>query len=109
MNNGQFAFAIIASCGNPVMATPVKTPMKKQVVVSPTVRPPQAPTQTQTQSQTVNVSSPAVATPAVQSASTTTPAAVLPNTGAGSVASIFGGATLFGTLSHWLFTRRRII
>jgi LPXTG-motif cell wall-anchored protein len=100
MRGGQFDFAIIASCGNPVMATP--TTPKTPVTVAPIVRP----TQTQTQSQTVNVNTPA---PVVQSAATSAPAPVLPNTGAGSVISIFAGMTILGTLGHWLFTRRRVI
>jgi hypothetical protein len=111
MDNGQFDFAIIASCGNPVMATPV-TPAKKltpPVTVTPT-RPTQALTQTQTQTQTVVVNTP----PAVQAATTTVsqPAAAaktLPNTGPGGIMALAGTTSILGTLGHYIFSRRRLI
>jgi hypothetical protein len=103
MRNGRFDFAIIKSCGNPVMATPVPTR---------TVTPPKktlAPTQTQsqTQSQTVNVT-----TPAVQAATTApvvvqpTATQMLPNTGPGNILALAGATSAIGTLGHWYYSRR---
>jgi hypothetical protein len=124
MNGGRFSYAIIASCGNPVMATPV-TPVKKTraatpAAVQPTVtQPPQSQTQTQTQSQsqsqTVNVTQPVAAAPAVVSAPapvapTTAPAAttVLPNTGPGNIIGLGGLSTVLGTIGHFVYSRRRL-
>ena len=113
MNNGRFAYAIIASCGNPVKATPV-TIVKPRVKAATTVRPSvvqppavtQSQTQTQSQSQTVNINQPAVpAQTTTTPPATTTPA--LPNTGPGSVISIGGISTVLGTVGHLLYTRRR--
>lgn len=52
MTNGRFDFAVIQSCGNLVIATPVAaTPVKAQVVTTPSPTPVFNITQTQTQSQ----------------------------------------------------------
>ncbi len=136
-SNDRFSFAIINSCGNPVMATPVapKTikPAATQPVKPATVPVPQAPptvvvttpapsqTQSQTQTQTVNVTPPAVAaatttqtqtTPTQQQTQTQpapAPAATkaIPNTGPGDVLKIFGLASTAGTFGHWFYARRR--
>lgn len=70
MNNGRFQFAIIASCGNVVRATPTAAPQTaigqaravSQPPAKPQAKPPVVPapapqTQTQSQSQEVNVNS----------------------------------------------------
>lgn len=117
MRNGQFSYAVIASCGNPVSAKPVKP--KKKVVITPTVQkpqqtPPAAQTQTQTQTQTVTVTVPA---PVVQAATTTRPTTTvttvpatttkaIPNTGPGSIAELAGSAVVAGTLFHYFVLRR---
>ena len=116
MDNGRFSYAIIASCGNPVKATPV-TPVTKKVKAATTVRPTatqpptpvQSQSQAQSQSQTVNVTQPAAPAPAVAPAATTTPAttAVLPNTGPGDVLGLGGISAIFGTIGHLVYTRRR--
>lgn len=125
MNNGRFDFAIIASCGNPVKATPVVVPKVKAATTPAPVRPvqPAAPapaqsqtqTQTQSQSQTVNINQPAPA-PAAVSTPTPAPAAapaapavktVLPNTGPGSVVGLGGLSAVLGTIGHLVYTRRR--
>ncbi len=100
MHDGRFAFAVIASCGNPVKATPVKP---KQPVVSKTIVPTQTQTQTQTQTVVVNNSP-----PQVKAARTSRPpAATLPNTGPGNVLGISGLATVVGSLGHYLYRRRQ--
>jgi hypothetical protein len=112
MRNGQFAYAIISSCGNPVMATPVApvTP-KVKAAVTPPVRPVQSPapaeqSQTQTQSQTVNVTQAPPATPApVQPPA---PAKALPNTGPGDIIGLSGISTLLGGIGHFIYNRRKI-
>jgi hypothetical protein len=108
MRDNQFAFAILNSCGNPVMATPVvppvtkKTPPKVVVTTTKKVTPP--PVQTQTQTQTVVVNQPA---PQVAAAQTTAPAKI-PNTGPGAVIGLGGLATVFGTVAHTVYQRRRL-
>lgn len=130
----KFSFAIINSCGNPVMATPVITKVIKPApapTVKPTPKPtppvpptppttvvvttPPTQTQTQTQTQTVNVNT----TPAVAAATTQTPATqqqtqtpapvgkTVPNTGPGDVLKIFGLASTVGTVGHWFYARRK--
>lgn len=89
--DGQFKFAILASCGNPVKATntvPAPTPTP-----APTPAPAPAPA-------TAPAPAPAPA-----------PAETLPNTGAASVATytgIFGGVTALGYAAHQLFVRRKL-
>jgi hypothetical protein len=101
MNGSQFDFAVIASCGNPVIATPVTShpPIVKRPVVP-------AQTQTQTQSQTVNITT----TPEVESASTPVEQPVvtktLPNTGPGNVFALAGATSAIGTFGHWYYNRR---
>lgn len=123
MNNDRFAFAIIASCGNPVNATPVVHKVAKPRPVTPAAptKPaapsaqPQSQTQTQSQSQsqsqTVNVVSPA---PKVEAATTTKPAPApapatksLPNTGPGDIFGLAAAASLAGGAGHFIYRRRR--
>jgi hypothetical protein len=112
MRNGQFVYAVIASCGNPVMATPVVRQTVQPAPVRPIQTPPVTPpapvqTQTQSQSQTVTVSTPA---PVVQSAVVSTPAPAakaLPNTGPGNIAGLGAVSVVFGTVGHYLYQRRK--
>jgi hypothetical protein len=112
MHNNQFAFAIIASCGNPVKATPVTiiTPAPK-VKSATTTRPTQTttPVQTQTQSQTQTI---VVNQPAPTTTTTTqtqsAPAKALPNTGAGGVAGLAVISTVLGTIGHFIYSRRQL-
>jgi len=84
MKNGQFQFAVIASCGNAVMATPKAAP---PAPATPTVQQAPTPTPTQTQSQTQNVvveTTQAVSAPTPVAAAPAAPAApakALVNTG----------------------------
>jgi hypothetical protein len=108
MNNGRFSYAIIASCGNPVKATPV-TPVTKRVKAATTVRPttqPPAATQSQTQSQTqtVNITQPPAVT---QTTTAAAPANVLPNTGPGDILGLGGISAVIGTVGHLVYSRRR--
>lgn len=136
MNNGRFQFAIIASCGNPVKATPMKKVVKKHVRV-PTPAPvaPTAPTprakaprqsqmqsqsqsQQQSQSQSVTVTTPVVkqrtvttTAPAPQPAPTPVPQKVpaptqIPNTGGGDVVGFGSFVTLVSGGLHYLYRRR---
>lgn len=105
-SNHQFDFAIIASCGNPVVATPVPvTPAAKPAATkTATTQTPTTQTQTQTQSQSVTVN-----VPQVQAATTTQPVAStksLPNTGPGNVLALAGSTTAIGTLGHYFYSRR---
>ena len=117
MNNGQFQYAILSSCGNPVRATPTTKAPPAPPVPQPTTPTPQptppAPApqvQQQQQSQTVVVQ-PAVSTqqsqPAPTPVATTTPQ-TLPNTGPGAIVGLFAGATTLGTLGARFFLKRRL-
>jgi hypothetical protein len=133
LNNGKFLYAILSSCGNPVAATPVTPAPAPTPTPTPTPTPKPTPTpvttitnvnnninnieviQAQSQSQTQTQTQPAptqtTLTPATSTAAvvTTTPAAaVLPNTGPGSVAGILGATVGVATLGHYFFTRRRL-
>ena len=105
MRNGQFAYAVIASCGNPVMATPVVRKVVQSATVRPTETPAATPVLSQSQTQTVSVSTPATV---VQSATTSAPAKSIPNTGPGDIAGIGAISTVFGSLGHYFYQRRRI-
>lgn len=94
MHNGRFAFAVIASCGNPVIATPTTKPKTPAPPVQQTAPPP---VQTQTQIQTVTVTP-----PEVESANTT-----LPNTGPGNILGIGGLVSIASGLGHFIYTRRK--
>lgn len=86
MNNGQFMFAILASCGNPVIATSVAPPAAPAVITP-------VPTPTAV-----------VITPTAQP---TPPPQPLPSTGAGSILTIFATTAIFGTISAHFFLKRR--
>ncbi|MBX4188510.1 hypothetical protein KW792_00210 [Candidatus Saccharibacteria bacterium] len=128
MRDNRFSYAVIKSCGNPVMAIPVvTTPVVKKTVpktvtktVTKTVVVPPAvvntsvstpaPTQTQEQTQTQTV----YVTPSVQAATTAAAPVVpvakaLPKTGPGSnVLGISGTITALGTVGHYYFKRRQL-
>jgi hypothetical protein len=113
MSNGRFQYAVIASCGNAVSATPTAKP--KPAPQAPTSTPPApAPTapvqqqQQQQQQQQVTVVQPTAPaptpTPAPAPASKPT---TLVDTGPGSAAVLFIGASLLGVLAYrrWLVGR----
>ncbi len=106
-SNHQFSFAIIASCGNPVTATPVSvmaTPKPASQIKTSTTTSPAA---SATATATVNVT-----TPSVQAATTTTttqPAAAtktLPNTGPGNILMLSGATSAIGAVGHLYYSRR---
>jgi hypothetical protein len=71
-NNDRFAFAIIASCGNPVIATPVRQPARP---VAPAVRTPITPTPVTPVTPVTPTPTPITpVTPTPQQQTTTTPA-----------------------------------
>ncbi len=117
MNGNQFMFAIISSCGNPVIATPVVVKTVKPVVKTPSPTP-TPPTQTTIINNNTNTNTNTVNTPpatVVQTAgeTTTTPAPAaqptsLPNTGPGAIAAFGGITTIFGTTGHLLLQRFRL-
>ena len=95
MKDGQFDYAILGACGNPVIATaiPKKTP---KPVVTPTPTPtPVAPISTTPSTQTP----PSTPTPVVTATAATVPAS-LPNTGPGAVIIIALLAVIGGYLFH---------
>jgi hypothetical protein len=114
MKDSVFQFAIVASCGNPVTATPVNRPQAPQqpAPTAPAVTPPAPaapPTQTQSQVQSQQVIVEQAATPAPTPApATPAPAAtVLPNTGASGLLAIFSIATLGGIFGYRHLLARR--
>jgi hypothetical protein len=112
MKNGQFVFAVIKSCGNPVKANAVTKQTAQPAAVQPTTptpvptpTPPVVLSQTQNQSQQVTVNTPTPA-PAPQPA----PAArIIPNTGSGDVAGIGVLAAVPSTIAHYIYRRRKIL
>lgn len=112
MDNDRFSFAIIASCGNPVKATPVTVVKPKVKAAATTVRPtvtqPPAVTQSQTQSQsqTVNITQPPAVTQTT-TAPAAAPANTLPNTGPGDILGLGGISAVIGTVGHLIYSRRR--
>jgi hypothetical protein len=111
-SNNQFDFAILTSCGNPVIATPVK--VKTTAPAAPTQ------TQQQQQQQTVIVNNTQPATtqqqqsqPAAptqtQTQTSPAPSKSLPNTGPGAVAGfsfVAGGLSALGHLFYQRYLRR---
>lgn len=131
MQNGRFQFAIIASCGNAVIAVPVSSPHKvpPPAPTKPKPSKPAAPAQTQTQvqaqqqSQSVTVetagetTTPPPVTPPAQtpppaatsSAPATAPASTsLPNTGPGEVFGLFALSSLAGFFGYRRFLFRKL-
>jgi hypothetical protein len=133
MNNGKFLYAVLSSCGNPVAATPVETPVTPTPAPTPPPTPTPAPAtinnvnnnqstavasvsnniqilqqQQQAQTQAQTQISPIVI-PATATTTTVAPtAAVLPNTGPGSIIALLGVTVGVATISHYIFTRRRL-
>jgi outer membrane biosynthesis protein TonB len=121
MKDGRFQFAILASCGNAVMATPrvvASKPRPAAPAVQPTpapspTPPPAAPAQMQSQSQNQQVvvqAPPATAAAAPTPAPTPAPAPVaqpLPNTGPTGLVGVFAVSSIVGTFGyrHWLVRR----
>lgn len=137
-DNGRFRYAVLTSCGNPVIATPrVERPDRQRPQPQPKPAPEQ-PAQTKKQpSSTASASASAsatavVTTPAPQTTPTTpapaqttpapaapapvpaapiaqTPAAsTLPKTGVEQAAGIIAIAIASGTLGHLFYTRRKL-
>jgi hypothetical protein len=124
MKNGQFQFAIIASCGNAVSATPKPAPQPTPVPVpapaapvtpAPMPTPTQTQSQNQSQTQTVVVqTTPAVTptpapVPAPAQAGTVTPAKTLVNTGSSLALPVLSAMSAFGLgyycFRKWMFSR----
>jgi hypothetical protein len=91
-SSGQFIFAILGSCGNPVNATP--TPQAKP---TPKPTPTPMPTPTPTPTPTTPITLTPTPTPVVTASVVTT---TLPNTGPGAVFIVAGVAVLFGYVFH---------
>lgn len=100
IENGQFKFAVLAACGNPVKATAVPKPATTpKPTETPTPKPPEVVPATVTVTSTQTPTS--TPTPAVVSATT----ALLPNTGPGDIGfiallSIIGGYVFHVTHRH---------
>lgn len=108
MNNGKFAYAVIASCGNPVLATPVA---KKQAQQQSTQKVEKQVTVHQQVTNQVNVQpqpQPVVAAkttlPAPQQAPQ--PVKELPKTGPESVLGVGAAAAVASSFAHYLYRRR---
>ena len=118
-SNGQFEYAILASCGNAVSATnvvptpapapkPAPAPAPKPVPVVPAPQPAPAP-----------VPKPVPVVPAVAPVVTPQPAPVvvpapaatpvsLPNTGPGAIIGIFTAVTIAGSFAYRTYLRRHL-
>jgi len=86
MKDGQFNFAVLSSCGNPVIAKPVPAP-KPTPKPTPTPKPSPTPTPTPT---------PTPETPTV-----------LPNTGPADMLAIFLSSSSVGTIAYSYLSRKR--
>jgi hypothetical protein len=119
--NGQFDFAIIASCGNPVNAHPTTVKQVQRTTSTTTVvRQPAAPSPVpQTQSQSVTVTPPAPEVtytpppaPVVYQAAPTPSSTTyvvpkqIPNTGIGDIAGLGAFVTLVSGFAHLLYKRK---
>lgn len=137
MKNGRFQFAVIASCGNAVRATPTqqpKTAVSPARAVSRAQPKPQktapAPTQTQSQQQSQSVSvnnsntqnvQPTAPAPQTAAATETAAAPAAPqpvaqeipgklvNTGPAETAGLFLASTALGTLAYRRFVLRKLL
>lgn len=105
MKNGQFAFAILASCGNAVSATPVIPPPAPKSTPTPTPTPPAAPIQQQQQQQQS-----VVINQVSQQQAVAPKPAPLPNTGPNDLAisGVFGISSMIAGFGHWLFKKKFI-
>lgn len=97
--NGKFLFAVITSCGNPVIATAVVPAPKPQPQPKPQ---PTVKNTVKVVNNNTNVNN-NTAVAAVPQQPTH-----LPDTGASSVAGIFAGASSIGTLGYRFFLKRRL-
>jgi LPXTG-motif cell wall-anchored protein len=79
LKDGQFDFAIIASCGNPVFAKPIPTPTPTTPTVTPTTTPTTTPNETPKE---------------------------LPNTGTSTYLSVFMGVSALASLAYYIFKRQ---
>lgn len=104
--DGQFDYAILAACGNPVKAsnvvekpapkpTPAPTPTPTPAPVKPVTKPAPAP---------VPAPAPAPAPAPVKAA----PAATLPETGPAEVAGLVVAVSLMGVAGHYIYLKRRL-
>jgi hypothetical protein len=120
MKNGQFQFAIIASCGNAVSAIPKPAPQPTPapapaapVTPAPAPTPTQTQSQNQSQTQTVVVQTAPVVTPtpvpAPAIAAPVTPAKTLVNTGSSLALPVLSAMSAFGLgyycFRKWMFSR----
>ena len=101
MQNGQFKFAILGACGNPVIATAVP---KKAAV--PTPPPTQTPAPTATPTPTVPTSTQTPSSTPTATLATNITVSSLPNTGPGAVVIIAALSVLGGYIFH--MTHRHI-
>jgi hypothetical protein len=101
MKNGRFDYAIIKSCGNPVIATPVVKKREKPIAapVAPTPPPPTQ-AQSQVQSQSVTVVTPPPAKNVVKKE--------LPKTGPADIIAIGALTAIFSTFGHMIYQRRKL-
>ena len=102
MKNGQFQFAIIASCANPVIATPVLKPAPK-AVAAPQPTPP-VPTQTQQQTTVVNNNVTQTVQTAAPTPATEQPSKLI-NTGPGSAF----GTVIIASIASYIGYRRYLL
>ena len=104
--NNEFMFAVITSCGNPVIGKHV-TPKPQP---APQPKPTPTPTTTNTTVKVVNnnvnnnTNTITTAAPASQQQPTQ-----LPDTGAGSLTGLFATVSSLGFLGHRLYLRRRLV
>jgi hypothetical protein len=113
MKNGQFDFAIIASCGNPVKATPVSqpTPAPAQAVVrppAPTPTPPVVKTQTVVVAQPVAVPTPVPTPVPVPQPQPQAQPRQIPNTGVGDAIGSGSFIALSAGLAHFMYKKKAL-
>jgi len=107
MKNGQFQNAIIAECGNPVMATPVRPVVTHKPIQSQAPQP-QASAAATASAQVVVNNTPAQpqATTATAAPTSATAPQSLPKTGPGNALQIRGITTVVSSLGHYFYRRR---
>jgi hypothetical protein len=104
MKDGQFDFAIIASCGNPVIATPTKA--KPAPAPAAVIKPVTPPAQTVVVTKTV----PVIVTPVAAPVPAPTPQPQpkqIPNTGVGDMAGFGSVVALLSAGVHYLYRRSK--
>jgi hypothetical protein len=106
MKDGQFQFAIIASCGNPVRANAVvKKQTSKPAPVAKVTPPPAPPAQVQVQQQSVTVTAAPAPKPTPAPAPATQPKA-LPSTGISDIAGFGSFVSLLAAGAHVLYKKK---